>query len=412
MRRGSSTSKVGARKGNMKERGPDRRQGPGRRAGETGARPLEGPPLVTCPHCGMLVPAGDFCGHCGAHLVTASTSRTHAFAAVPSERVAHPSIITTLFPHLPHRRGGAFRWALIAGGAAVLLLASLHLFAPATIAATFLLPVLYLLYLYEVEVYEDEPWLLVAATMVTGAVLGYFFTGFAGDAVSRLDLTGDRENAFVLAGVAIPIVAQALMLAGPLFLYLFRPRYREPLDGLTFGAASALGFTLTSSLVAFWPLIGGPLVAQGAPLDWSLRLLRAGILVSLVNASTTALVTAAVWLQRYDRRRIGLPWTTSILATLVVATVAQVILGMLGFVLSDLVFATAIQLVATIALLLYVRLVIHQALLVEGADHEIGPDAPCPECHRVVPSMAFCPACGAARAAGTKHGRTRAGGVA
>jgi ribosomal protein L32 len=395
----------------MKERGPDRRKGP-RRAGEAGEQPVQGPALVNCPHCESVVPAGDFCGHCGAHLVTASTSRTHAFAAVPSERVAHPSIVSTLFPHLPHRRGGAFHWALIAGAAAVLLLASLHLFAPATVAATFMLPVLYLLYLYEVEVYEDEPWLLIAATMVTGAVLGYVFTVNAGDAVSRLNLTGDRENAFVLAGIAIPIAAQVLMLAGPLFLYLFRPRYREPLDGLTFGAASALGFTLTSSLVAFWPLIGGPLVATGAPLDWSLRLLRAGILVSLVNASTTGLITAAVWLQRSDRRRAGIPWTTSILATAIIAIAAQVVIGVLGFALSDLVGSTAVLLIATLALLLYVRLVIHQALLVEGAEHEIGPDTPCPECHRVVPTMAFCPACGAARAAGTKQGRTRAGGAA
>jgi len=396
----------------VKERRGERRQSPGRRAGETGARPLEGPPLVNCPHCQMVVPVGDFCGHCGAHLVTASTSRTHAFAAVPSERVAHPSIISTLFPHLPHRRGGAFRWALIAGGTAVLLLASLHLFAPATVAASFLLPVLYLLYLYEVEVYEDEPWLLIAATMITGALLGYAVASYSGEALSRLNLTGDRENAFVLAGVAIPIVAQALMLAGPLFLYLFRPRYREPLDGLTFGASSALGFTLTSSLVAFWPLIGGSLVASGAPLDWSLRLLRAGILVSLINASTTGLITAAVWLHRYDRRRAGLPWTTSILATVVVAAVAQVVIGMLGFAIPDLVGSTALLLIATLALLLYVRLVIHQALLVEGAEHEIGPEAPCPECHRIVPAMAFCPACGAARAAGTKLGRARTGGVA
>lgn len=396
----------------MKERGPERRRGPGRRAGEAGARPLEGPPLVTCPHCEMAVPAGDFCGHCGAHLITASRTRTHAFAAVPSEHVAHLSIISTLFPHLPHRRGGAFRWALISGGAAVLVLAALHLFAPATIAATFLLPVLYLLYLYEVEVYEDEPWLLIAATMIAGAVLGYAFTSSSGSVVSRLNLTGDRENAIVLAGVAIPIVAQALMLAGPLFLYVFRPRFREPLDGLTFGAASALGFTLTSSLTAFWPLISGPLVANGAPLDWSLRLLRAGILLSLVNASTTALITAAIWLQRYDRRRTGRPFTSSILATLVVAVATQVVLGLLGFAIPDLVAEVAIRLLATLALVLYVRLVIHQALLVEGAEHEIGLDAPCPECRRVVPTMAFCPACGAARAGGSKHGRPRVGGMA
>jgi RNA polymerase subunit RPABC4/transcription elongation factor Spt4 len=395
----------------MRERGPDRRQGPRRSADESRARSLEGPPLVTCPHCERVVPQGDFCGHCGAHLSTASTTRRHAFAAVPSESVAHLSIISTLFPHLPHRRGGAFQWALLAGAAAVLVLAALHLFAPATIAAACLLPALYLLYLYEVEVYESEPWLVIGATMIAGGILGYAFSVFSGDSVSRLNLTGDRDTSIVLAGVAIPIVAQVLMLAGPLFLYAFRSRFYEPLDGLTFGAASALGFTLSSSLTVFWPLISGPLVASGDPLDWSLRLLRAGILLSLVNASTTALITATIWLQRYDRRRLGRPWTTSILAALLVAVGTQVALGLVGSIASDLVAEVAIRLLATVAVLMYLRLVIHQALMVEGAEHEIGPDSPCPECHRMVPTMAFCPACGAARAAGSKQGRPRVGGV-
>jgi hypothetical protein len=158
-------------------------------------------------------------------------------------------------------------------------------------------------------------------------------------------------------------------------------------------------------------LISGPLVASGAPLDWSLRLLRAGLLVALVNASTTGLVAAAVWLQRYDRRRAGRPWTTAILPILVVAFGTQVVLGMLTFAVSDLIAEVAIRALITVALLLYVRLVIHQALLVEGAEHEIGPESPCPECHRMVPTMAFCPACGAARAAGSKLGRQRAGRV-
>jgi len=374
--------------------------------------PGDGPPLVTCPHCGMTVPAGNFCGHCGAHMTSASTTRRHAFAAVPAERVAHFSIISTLFPHLPHRRGGAFRWALLAGGAAVVILAALHLFAPATVAATLLLPVLYLLYLYEVEVYEDEPWLVIGATMVTGAVLGYAFASFSGRAVSVLNLTGDRDDAFVLAGLAIPIVAQALMLAGPLFLYAFRGRFREPLDGLTFGAASALGFTLTSSLTKFWPAITGSLVSGGDPIDWSLRLLQVGILVSLINASTTGLVAAAVWLHRYDRRRISRPWASSILVTLIVAFGAQVMVGLLTFALPNVASEVLIRLVAALALLLYVRLVIHQALLVEGVEHEVGPDSQCPECHRIVPTMKFCPSCGAARAAAPKPGRARVGGLA
>ena len=375
-------------------------------------RPLEGPPLVSCPHCGRMVPAGEFCGHCGAHLPSGSARRTHAFAAVPSEGVAHLSIITTLFPHLPHRSGRPFLLALITGGTFVLVLAALHLFAPATVTAVLVLPVLYLIYLYEVEAYESEPWLVIGATMVFGALLGLAFTNLAGVALSQLVITGDRETGFVLAGIAIPIVAQALMLAGPLFLYLFRARFREPLDGLTFGAASALGFSLASSLTDFWPLLGGPLVASGSPLDWAVRLARAGLLVSLVNACTTALVAAALWLHRYDRRRADRPWATTILAAVVVAFGVQVALGMIAFVVQDLVLDVASLGLATVALLLYVRLVIHDTLLVEGAEHEIGPDAPCQECHRVVPTMAFCPACGAARSAASKQARPKLAGRA
>jgi RNA polymerase subunit RPABC4/transcription elongation factor Spt4 len=386
----------------VKERGPDRRKGAGRRAGETGARPLEGPPLVTCPHCGSLVPAGDFCGHCGAHLVTDSKRRTHSFAASPTEHVAHVAIITTLFPHLPHRRGAPFRLALIAGGAVVLLLAALHLFAPATVAAVCVLPLLYLVYLYEVEVYETEPWIVIGATMVVGAILGAAFSNVLGGSLSQRLMTGDQGSALVLAVIVIPIVGQALMLGGPLFLFQFRRRFREPLDGLTFGAASALGFTLASSLAAFWPLLDGPMVATGSTLDWAVRLTRVGLLAMLVNACTTSLVTAAIWLHRYDRRRAARPLRSSILAALAVAFAVQIALGTVSYFLHDLILQVVVLVLAAAALLLYVRLVIHEALLVEGVEHQIGPDSMCPECHRIVPTMTFCPACGAARSAAPK----------
>ncbi|HKV88734.1 MAG TPA: PrsW family glutamic-type intramembrane protease [Candidatus Dormibacteraeota bacterium] len=395
----------------MRRPGDDRRHSTGRRAGESEEQ-FGGPPLVTCPHCGSIVPSGEFCGHCGAHLTSGSKSRTHSFAAVPSQRVAQLSIISTLLPHLAHRRGRPFRIALIAGGAVVLVLAVLHLFAPATIAAVLVVPILYLIYLYEVEVYEDEPWLVVGATMATGLVLGFAFTNYAGGLLSRLDVTGDTETAFVLSGVTIPIVSQALMLAGPLFLYLSRPRFQEPLDGLAFGAASALGFTVAASLTAFWPLIAGPLLASGQPLDWAVRLTRAGLLVSVINASTTGLVAVALWLHRYDRRRANLEWQSGLLAATAVAFGVQIGLGMLTSAIQDLTIEFAVVAIAAVALLLYVRLVIHQALLVEGAEHEIGPESACPECHRMVPTMAFCPACGAARAAGSKQSRGRVGGTA
>jgi RsiW-degrading membrane proteinase PrsW (M82 family) len=361
-----------------------------------------GPPLVTCPHCGSLVPAGDFCGHCGAHLISDSKRRTHAYAAVPTEQVAHLSIITTLFPHLPHRRGGPFRLGLVAGGVLVLVLAAFHLFAPATAAAVFVLPVLYLIYLYEVEVYESEPWLVIGVTMVVGALLGFLMTRIVGGTVEAKLMNQDLAGAFILGAVLTPLLGQALMLVGPLILYANRRQFHEPLDGLTFGAASALGFTLASALTQLWPLIAGPLVATGSTVDWAIRLTRAGLLVMIINASTTAIVTAAIWLRRYDRRKRGRPWRTNIGVGVAVAFGVQLLLGLLLFVQHERLLDFAILLVAALGLLLYLRLVIHDALLVEGAEHEIGPDSVCPECHRMVPTMAFCPACGAARSAAPK----------
>ena len=394
----------------MSTEGRRRRTPARRRSTAATVEDAAGPPLVLCPHCGSMVPSGDFCGHCGAHLVTASAVRRHAFAAVPSEPVVHLSLVSTLFPHLAHRRGGAFRWALLAGVVAVLLLALLHLFAPATAMAVFLLPVLYLLYLYEVEVYDSEPWLLVGATMAAGALFGYVFAIVIGGTLADLDLTGDTTNGVLLSVIAIPILMQALMLAGPLVLYYYRPELREPLDGMTFGAASALGFTLTATLTAIWPLLGGPLIGTGSPVDWALRLLSIGILITLINAITTSLVTGGIWLHRYDRRQAGRGWEAGVLTTLLVAVGAQVLVGLAGFVVDDLLALVAVQVLIAVALLIYMRLVIHRALLAEGAEHEIGPQMQCPECHRLVPRMLFCPSCGVARAASrTPRVRSKAG---
>jgi hypothetical protein len=106
-----------------------------------------------------------------------------------------------------------------------------------------------------------------------------------------------------------------------------------------------------------------------------------------------------VWLNRYDLRHATRGWEASVPATILIAVGAQVLLGVMSVVVNDLALQVGLRAVAVVALLLYVRLVIHQSLLAEGAVHEIGPDAPCPECHRIVPTMLFCPACGVARAA-------------
>src|SRR5260370_8499031 len=111
--------------------------------------------------------------------------------------------------------------------------------------------------------------------MLAGAVLGCVYATVLGGASSQFQITGDNTTNFLVSAIGSPIVAQMLMLAGPVLLFMIRRRsYREPLDGLTFGAASALGFSLASELTSLWPIITGPFLSPGPPLAFPPRLLR------------------------------------------------------------------------------------------------------------------------------------------
>jgi len=117
---------------------------------------------MRCDHCSHDVPDGVFCTRCGAHQGTTyefgnARTREHRYAAHPAEHVAQPSVITTLFPHLGHHKVHEFRWALIVGLAGVLVLYIAGLITAAILVSAFLVPVLYLIYLYEAQVYKHEP---------------------------------------------------------------------------------------------------------------------------------------------------------------------------------------------------------------------------------------------------------------
>lgn len=374
--------------------------------------PPAGPaiPGEECVHCHALVPAGTYCGNCGAHLADHDQGRARldSYAAAPGEHVRRATVISTLFPHLPHRRAHTFRQVFGAGLALIILLAALRLYAPATMVAALLLPVLYLLYLYDVEVYESEPVTVVAATFVLGTVLGVGDTLLAGRVLTA-GLQGPQQGVLI-AGVLLPLLAQLLMVAGPLLL-LSRRRFDETLDGLTFGVAAALGFTMATVVAGSWYLLTAPLQGIAPGTEDILRLLREGVLVALVNASATGMITAAIWTWRHGRSRGRHASTWRALpATAAVALAAQVILGVAGFYITSLLLQVAVTGAAAILLLVWLRVILHHALLDEGVDHIAGEPTVCAECHRLVPAMHFCPACGAARSVAPKHSRGAAHG--
>lgn len=377
------------------------------------AEPLD--QLVACPVCARQVPDGAFCGACGAHLAHGETAgrthRRHAYAADPDQHILHPSIISTLLPHLPHRRRLPFQVAL---GITTLLLIGLGAFrltGPSIAVAALAVPFLYLLYLYEVEVYEDEPVLVIGLTMGVGIVLGAVWAQMTGAQITRTLLQnvvlGTNTHDTLVVGVLLPLLAQVLMLVGALLLYP-RQHYREALDGFAFGAAGALGFTLATTVINLWPTLRLGMVAPGSMVTGAIDIVQRGMLAPLINASLTGLITGTLWLRRGPIRRMRFhQGVVGIGTVLIVVIVLRVLLG-----LSDVLFinpaATLAASAAALALILpWVRIVLHQMLLTEAVEVTIGPEIPCSHCHHIVPRMAFCPQCGIATLATPKTGSGR-----
>jgi RsiW-degrading membrane proteinase PrsW (M82 family) len=343
------------------------------------------------------------------------TRRHYAFAANPTEHVLLLSVISTLFPHLPHRHTTPFRIALLVVAALLMVLGLVRLTGPAIVAAALAVPLLYLTYLYEVEVYESEPSLIIGLTFVLGLLLGIPWALLTAPLVLQIlernsILEGVDLAASLVPGILFTLVAQLLMLVGPLIIYL-RRRYDEALDGFTFGVASALGFTLVTTFIDLLPELQLGLVSDMPVVTSVLDVLQRGLLIPFLNASTTGLLAGALWLRRgRTRAPAAHGWSTSLVNAILIAALARLVLGMVAIVAGNAIaYEVIAYVVVTMILLLMVRVSLHHMLLAEAVDVPIGAPLPCTHCHRIVPRMAFCPHCGVATRATPKTGAGRSG---
>lgn len=367
---------------------------------------------VTCPNCGHEVPEGNWCIRCGHALDGAARARAGAgFAAAPNERAGSPRIVSTLFPQLPRADMDAFRIALLVGLAGVVALTVARLFPVAILSAALLVPLLTVVYLYDVDVYEDQPFRVVAFTLAWGAVAGVA-VGLLADAVATAgpDLAVEKESQDVLLrGVVFPLAAVALTLAGPLVLLPHR-KFNDVLDGVTFGAACAVAFTSAQVITTAASLLEGGLRPDGEIAPWVARVLAVAVAQPVLAMAAIGAAAGAWWL-RYrapvkDRRALGVlgnPIVATPLAAglVVLGAVGQPLLP-IGWWLAELV---ALDLVA----LLWLRRTIHLGLLQEAAEIEVGPEIECPNCGARTAKHSFCRNCGVALAALPKRA---AGGAA
>jgi ribosomal protein L32 len=354
--------------------------------------------LIKCNQCGNEVPRLHFCVRCGHTLDDEyrgeKLRRTGAFAAHPDEPVRAIAVVSTLFPQLPRADMHVFRWALLAGTGLMIGLALIGAFPVAIVTAAVIVPLVTMLYLWDVDVYEDEPLIILGATLAWGAIAGAIAALIAQKLPSATSLDGIDAGNLLVAGVIVPIVSGALMLAGPLFLLPWR-RFNDVLDGATFGGASAVAFVGAQTLVASTSMFGGGLRPGGDPVPWATYLVGLGVLEPIIAASAVGGVAAAFWLRWRapvsDRRGLG-PAGHPLFAVvfgatlLVIAGLARAALGPISQVL--------VLLAAAAIGLFWLRTVLHFGLLQESRELEIGPPIRCPNCGQQTPRHTFCGNCG------------------
>ena len=351
---------------------------------------------MRCIRCTKDMPDGMFCTGCGAKQIENASRYAH-YAAHPGEHVFHPGVLTTLFPHLGQQKVHEFRWALLAGMACVLLLNVAGLIVAALLCAAFLVPILYLIYLYEAQVYRDEPATVLGFTIGGGVLLGIVVTVIVKSTTGTATLKtviGDDSTALLTFGLVIPIVQEVLKPIPALAVRMLGG-FPERVDGLVFGVAAGLGFGMAETVVRFSTVLRD-LPAHTEPANWVYTLITISILLPLLHGSATGVIAGTLWRLGHGAARLrGL-------VVIALAFGAHIGFVMVSQMLSDRSFSQLVilawQATVVAALLLVVRYMLHEGLLEEGEDLGFNPLI-CPNCHNHITASRFCPRCGKALAA-------------
>ncbi len=361
---------------------------------------------MRCAHCDRDVPDGTFCTVCGARQgpggTTADRRRLDRFAANPSEPVVSPGIFSTLLPHLGHNEVNEFRWVFLGGVVALAVLALLGLITAAIILSAFLVPVLYLMYLYEVRIYRDAPIPVVGLTVGGGLLLGAVVTLVANQLV--VPLVDVRVTPFgtavdvpgLLAGaVLLPLIAE-IVKPIPALLLRGRRDLSETVDGLVIGVAAGLGFSAAATVVRFAQVLTSSSI-NTAVAGWVYPLISIAIFAPLMAGSTTGLITAALWRRRAHGRFGRLEIGGVVLALVMAVAFVLVDRLLVGYGLPRL-LSVGWQILCVGVVIVYLRIVLHTALLEEAGNVGFAYTT-CPNCRADIIAAGFCPSCGMALSA-------------
>jgi hypothetical protein len=370
-------------------------------------------PSVQCRVCGTVVPLGAFCGACGAHLARQRANgpdwlRIRAYGAAPGEHVLRVSVISSLFPHLPHRSRTAFRVGLALLIVVLVVVALLRWQAPLIGLSALGFPLLFQIYLQENDVYRDLPVRALLVAAVIGAGFGVGWALLTGPVVARsyINALDVSTQTLLRDGLAIPLGGAVLMILPAVLVRALRPPTKESLDGYLIGSLGAIAYTAAGVLTRLYPQLKTGLVAHHRNVgNLLVEAGISGVAMPLTAAAAGGLVGAALWYTGpADPPRWGRSWGPLVPAVVVVLAIYAG-LGRVDVARLPQGLQLALHLLIAVLAILVLRIALHMALLHEA--HEVIQGGPllCAHCHHVVPDMAFCPSCGVAIRASSRRSR-------
>lgn len=372
---------------------------------------------MPCRACRHDVPAGKFCGRCGARLTPEpgdgpSWLRIGDYAAAPGEHVLQPSIVSSVFPHLPERSQGAFRVGLLFVVVVLAAFAVLGWQVP-LVAAAILAPVLlFAIYVVETGVIGDLPpriWVLTTVAAL-GIGVGWALATSSIFAQSYAASLGAQapDATLILKALMIPFGGVVVMQLATVLVWFTRPRHHaEALDGFAVGILGATLFAVAANATRLVPQLRAGVLTQAQPLqDLLIGGAVLGVTAPLTAAAFGGLVGAGLWLAagrggRHRRRLLA-----CIAAVLVTFAVAYAGVGLSELLALPLLLQFSVHAAVALAAVIALRIGVQLALLHER-DGDTHPELPilCPHCGHVVPDMTFCPACGVAAHASSRVSR-------
>ncbi len=358
--------------------------------------------------------------------------RGGSYAVQYTEGVGQFALVSTIMPHTSRESADGYRWAMILSGSLILGATFLGLLPIAIAAAALLVPISYLVYVYDVNLWEDAPVRVVAGLfLVTGGLgvlvtLVFFhwvfddvWTSVLFSSIGNGGLASVPIGGLIVFAVVLPLVAEVVKNAAACALARM-PKFDDMIDALTFGVASGTAYAAAETLVLFAPVFAADEFRTTSGIaTWTVVIVNLMVVKTLIYGTATGISVASFSGkgEGYDGftgrfvRGFAFAAGANIVYWLGVRLLALAPFGQaLGLLWGFLVLAVLVVRVRVVMQAALLEAAVEDAATTAATRSTIG-ESFCPECESmIVPDSQFCSVCGTSVRA-TTHEKRRAMGV-